>query len=117
MIYLWAFLVGGGICAIAQIFIDKTKLTPARILVGCVVLGVFLSGLGLYEPLAKFAGAGARVPLLGFGHTLCQGVKETIDAEGVIGIIKGGLTATSIGITAAMTLSLLAAIIFKGKPK
>lgn len=117
MIFLWSFVVGGGICAIAQIFIDKTKLTPARILVGCVVIGVFLSALGLYEPLVKLAGAGARVPLVGFGHTLCRGVREAIDKEGAIGILKGALTASSAGITAAMSFAFLSALIFKGKPK
>ncbi len=117
MIYLYAFLVGGIICAVAQILIDKTALTPARILVGCVVLGVFLSAIGLYEPLVELAGAGARVPLTGFGHTLCRGVKEAIDREGAIGILKGGISATSAGITAAMFFSLLASVLFKGKPK
>ncbi|MBQ9130668.1 MAG: SpoVA/SpoVAEb family sporulation membrane protein, partial [Clostridia bacterium] len=94
-----------------------TALTPARILVGCVVLGVFLSAIGLYEPLVELAGAGARVPLTGFGHTLCRGVKEAIDREGAIGILKGGISATSAGITAAMFFSLLASVLFKGKPK
>ncbi len=117
MIYLYAFLIGGVICAVAQILIDKTNLTPARILVGCVVLGVFLSALGLYEPLADFAGAGARIPLTGFGHTLCKGVKDAVDQEGALGILKGGLSATSAGITTAMGLSLVASLLFKGRPK
>lgn len=117
MIYLYAFLIGGAICAVAQIFIDKTTLTPARILVGCVVLGVFLSAVGLYEPLADFAGAGARIPLTGFGHTLCQGVKQAIDEEGAIGILKGGLSATSAGISTAMILSFLTSLLFRGRPK
>ena len=117
MIYLGAFMVGGAICAIAQIFIDKTKLTPARILVGCVVLGVFLSAVGVYEPLTKVAGAGARVPLTGFGHLLCSGVKKAIDEEGALGILKGALTASSAGITAAMVFSFLASLLCKGRPK
>ena len=117
MIYLYAFLIGGAICSVAQILIDKTTLTFARILVGCVVSGVFLSAVGLYEPITDFAGAGARIPLTGFGHMLCQGVKEAIDEEGAIGILKGGLSATSAGITTAMTFSLLASLFFKGKPK
>ena len=117
LIYLWAFLCGGIICSVAQIFIDKTKLSPARILVGCVVLGVFLSAIGIYEPFVNFAGAGARVPLTGFGHLLCTGVREAIDKEGAIGILKGALTASSAGITAALFFSFLAALLSKGRPK
>ena len=117
MIYIWAFFVGGIICALAQILIDKTSLTPARILVSYVVLGVFISGIGLYEPLVKFAGAGATVPLTGFGHTLAKGVKKAISQDGIIGILTGGLKATAGGITAAITAGLLVSLIFKAKDK
>ena len=117
MEFIKAFLVGGALCAIAQILIDKTRLTPARILVGYVVLGVILSALGLYDPLAEFAGAGASVPLTGFGYTLAKGVKEAVDQSGFIGIFTGGLKATAGGITAAIVAGLLAGIIFKAKDK
>ncbi len=115
--YLYAFLVGGVICVIAQILIDKTKLTPARILVSYVVLGVILGGVGLYEPLVKFAGGGATTPLTGFGYTIAKGIKKAVDAEGLIGALKGGLTASAGGITAALFFGLIAAFIFKSKPK
>ncbi|RPF43153.1 stage V sporulation protein AE [Hydrogenoanaerobacterium saccharovorans] len=111
--YLKAFVVGGILCAVGQIFIDKTKLTPARILVGYVVLGVILSGLGLYQPLIDFAGAGASVPLTGFGHTLAKGVREGLAEKGLFGILSGGLTATSAGIAAAIIFALIVALIFK----
>ena len=111
--YLKAFVVGGVLCAVGQIFIDKTKLTPARILVGYVVLGVILSGLGLYQPLIDFAGAGASVPLTGFGHTLAKGVREGLAEKGLFGILSGGLTATSAGIAAAIIFALIVALIFK----
>ena len=117
MQYLWAFLIGGAICAVAQIFIDKTKLTPARILVGCVVLGVFLSAIGVYGPLKEFAGAGASVPLLGFGHSLAKGVREAVRNEGLLGVLKGGLTATAGGIAASMAFAFLASVFFKSKSK
>lgn len=117
MQYLWAFLVGGAICALAQILIDKTKISPARILVGCVVSGVFLSAVGLYGPLVDFAGAGATVPLMGFGHLLAQGTKEAVGERGLLGAISGGLSASSAGITAAMALSFLAAVIFSSGRK
>ncbi len=117
MQYLWAFLIGGAICAIAQIFIDKTKLTPARILVGCVVLGVILSALGLYGPLKDFAGAGAAIPLTGFGHSLAEGVRKAVDEQGLLGALTGGLTATAGGIAASMAFAFLAALIFKSKAK
>lgn len=117
MDYIKAFLVGGLLCSIGQILIDKTKLTPARILVSYVVIGVLLSALGLYQPLADFAGAGATVPLTGFGHTLAKGVKEAIDTEGFIGIFIGGLKATAGGITVAIFAGLLASIFFKAKDK
>lgn len=108
-----AFLVGGAFCAVGQIFIDKTKLTPARILVGYVVLGVLLSALGLYQPIVAFAGAGATVPLTGFGHLLATGVKEAVAQKGILGALTGGLTASAAGITAAMIFGLLVALLFK----
>ena len=117
MEYLWAFLTGGLICVIGQILIDKTKLTPARILVGYVVIGVLLGAVGLYQPLSEFAGAGATVPLSGFGNLLAKGVREAIDEKGFIGIFLGGLKACSGGITAAIIAGLLAAVIFKAKDK
>ena len=115
--YVKAFLVGGILCFIGQILIDKTKLTPARILVSYVVIGVVLSGIGVYKPLSEFAGAGANVPLTGFGNTLAQGVKEEIDSSGFLGIFTGGLKATAGGITAAIMAGLLAGLIFKAKDK
>ena len=117
MDYIWAFIVGGILCVIAQILIDKTKLTPARILVSYVVAGVILTAVGLYEPLVKFAGSGATVPLTGFGYALACGVKESVAREGLYGALRGGLTATSAGIAAALTFGLIASLIFKGKPK
>ena len=117
MDYLKAFLLGGVLCAIGQILIDKTKLTPARILVSYVVLGVILSAVGLYEPLVDFAGAGASVPLLGFGHTLAKGVREAVQETGFLGIFLGGLRATAGGITAAIFAGLLVSLIFKDKDK
>ena len=117
MDYVNAFWVGGLICVVAQILIDKTKLTPARILVSYVVVGVLLGGIGIYKPLVDFAGAGATVPLTGFGYTLSKGVKEAIEGDGFIGILIGGLKATAGGITAAITAGLLASFIFKAKDK
>lgn len=117
MDYFWAFVVGGLLCVIAQILIDKTSLTPAVILVSYVVSGVILGGLGFYGSLVRFAGGGATTPLTGFGYTIAEGVKKAVDAEGFIGILKGGLTATAGGITAALVFGLLAAVIFKSKPK
>ena len=117
MDYLKAFIVGGLFCVAAQLLIDFTKLTPARILVSYVVIGVILGGIGLYEPLLDFAGAGASVPLTGFGNTLARGVREAVDKEGFLGIFKGGLTATAGGITAAIFAGLLASIVFKPKDK
>lgn len=108
-----AFLVGGAICAVGQVFIDKTKLTPARVLTGYVVAGVLLSALGLYQPLVDFAGAGATVPLTGFGHLLATGVKEAVAQKGILGALTGGLTAAAAGITAAMVFGLLVALLFK----
>ncbi|MBP3659883.1 MAG: stage V sporulation protein AE [Oscillospiraceae bacterium] len=117
MDYLKAFLVGGGICLLAQLLIDHTKLTPARILVGFVVLGVILGGIGVYQPLVDFAGAGASVPLLGFGNTLARGVREAVEESGFLGIFTGGLKATAGGITVAITAGLLASLIFKPRDK
>ena len=117
MDYLKAFLVGGGICLLAQLLIDHTKLTPARILVGFVVLGVILGGIGGYQPLVDFAGAGAAVPLLGFGNTLARGVRDAVEESGVLGIFTGGLKATAGGITVAITAGLLASLIFKPRDK
>lgn len=114
---LKAFFFGGVLCAIGQILIDRTRLTPARILVGYVVTGVLLSALGLYEPFAEFAGAGATVPLTGFGHTLAKGVRTAIAEQGFSGIFTGGLTATAGGIAAAIFFALLAALIFRPKDK
>lgn len=117
MDYLKAFIVGGVLCVIGQLLIDKTKLTPARILVSYVVLGVVISGLGLYEPLMEFAGTGASVPLTGFGNTLAQGVKKSVDESGFLGIFTGGIEAAAGGITAAIFTGLLAGLIFKAKDK
>ena len=117
MDYLKAFLIGGALCVIGQILIDKTKLTPARILVNFVVLGVALSAIGLYEPLVEFAGAGATVPLTGFGHNMAKGVRSAIETDGFIGIFTGGLKSTAGGIAAAITAGLLTAIIFKARDK
>lgn len=117
MEYLKAFLVGGAICLIGQLLIDKTKLTPARILVSYVVIGVLLGAVGLYEPFAEFAGAGATVPLTGFGNTLAKGVREAVDKQGFLGVFTGGLKATAGGIAAAITAGLLAAVLFRPKDK
>ena len=117
MDYLKAFLVGGALCLIGQILIDKTKLTPARILVSYVVIGVLLSAIGVYEPLVEFAGAGATVPLTGFGHTLAKGVKEAVQEKGFLGILTGGIKAAAGGITAAIFCGLLVSLIFKDKDK
>lgn len=114
---LKAFLIGGALCAIAQILIDKTRLTPARIMVGYVCAGVVLSAIGLYGPLVDFAGAGATVPISGFGHTLAKGVVKAVNEKGFIGALTGGLTASSGGITAALVFGFLAAIIFPSRPK
>lgn len=117
MDYVKAFLVGGALCLIGQILIDKTKLTPARILVSYVVAGVILGGIGVYKYLADFAGAGATVPLTGFGFNLAKGVKEAVDKDGFMGIFTGGLKASAGGITAAILAGLLASLIFKAKDK
>ena len=112
-----AFIVGGLFCVVAQILIDRTKLTPARILVGYVVAGVILGALGLYKPLVEFAGGGATVPLTGFGYVISEGVRKAVDRDGIMGALTGGLTATAGGITAALFFGLLAAFIFKSKSK
>lgn len=110
---LYAFLVGGLICTIGQVLIDFTKLTPARILVSFVVSGVFLTAIGVYEPIVKFAGAGATVPLTGFGYSLAKGVQEAVMQYGLIGALCGGLTATAAGITASVLFGFIMALIFK----
>ena len=110
---LKAFLVGGAICLVGQVLIDFTKLTPARILVSFVVSGVLLTALGCYEPIVEFAGAGATVPLTGFGYSLAKGVKEAVEQYGLIGALSGGLTATSAGIAASVFAGLLMALLFK----
>ena len=115
MDYLKAFAVGGAFCLIGQILIDKTKLTPARILVSYVVMGVFLGAIGIYEPIVEFAGAGATVPLTGFGYNLAKGVKEAVGEDGFLGIFTGGLKACAGGIAAAVFAGLLASFLFKAK--
>lgn len=117
MRFLWAFIIGGALCAIGQIFIDKTKLTPARILVSYVVFGVFLSYLGVYDKLVEFAGAGASVPLTGFGNVLFKGVKNAVFTEGTLGVLTGGLKAGSAGIAASVLFSFIAALLFRPKEK
>ena len=117
MDYLKAFIVGGFFCLIGQILIDKTKLTPARILVSYVVAGVILGAIGVYEPLVEFAGAGATVPLTGFGYNLAKGVREAVNEDGFLGVLSGGLKATAGGIAAAITAGLFVSLIFKAKDK
>jgi stage V sporulation protein AE len=115
--YLWAFVIGGALCIPAQILMDKTKLTPARILTLYVVLGVFLGAIGVYEPLAKFAGAGASTPLTGFGYLISKGVRDAVDAQGLLGALTGGLTAASGGIAAALVIGLVTSLVFKSKSR
>ena len=117
MNYLMSFLVGGFFCLVGQVLIERTRLTPARILVGFVVGGVVLSALGFYEPLVEFAGAGATVPLSGFGHTLAKGVSSAVAEKGFLGIFAGGLSATAGGISAAILFGFLIALFFKPKDK
>ena len=117
MDYIKAFLIGGILCLIGQILIDKTKLTPARILVSYVVVGVVLGAIGVYEPLVEFAGAGATTPLTGFGYTLARGVQKAVTEKGFLGILTGGLTASAGGITAAIIAGLLCSLIFKPRHK
>lgn len=114
---LKAFLVGGSICMLGQALIDFTRLTPARILVSYVVLGVILTGIGIYSPLVDFAGAGATVPLTGFGYSLASGVREAVDQQGLIGALTGGLSATAGGICAAITSGLIMALLFRSGDK
>ncbi len=117
MTYFWAFVVGGLLCAVGQLLIDYTKLTPARILVGYVVSGVILGAVGLYPMLVEKAGAGASVPLSGFGNLLAKGIREAVDQQGLLGVLTGGLTSAAGGITAAMLFGLLAAVCFPAKDK
>lgn len=117
MEYLNAFWVGGLICVIGQILIDKTKLTPARILTGFVVAGVILGAIGVYKPLAEFAGAGASVPISGFGYLMSEGVKQEIDSQGAMGILTGGISSAAAGIAAAIFFGLIAGICAKSKDK
>ena len=117
MTYVYAFLVGGALCAVGQLLIDFTRLTPARILVSYVVAGCALGAAGLYEPLVDTAGAGATVPLTGFGYLLADGVKTQVDENGILGIFTGGLTAAAGGITAAMCFAFLFPLFFRSKPK
>ncbi|MBD5141501.1 MAG: stage V sporulation protein AE [Ruminococcus sp.] len=117
MNYLWAFVIGGLFCAVGQTLIDYTKLTPARILVSYVVAGVVLGALGLYKPLVDFAGAGATVPITGFGNILAEGVRQAVDEKGFLGILTGGLTGAAGGITAAILFGLITALVFKPKEK
>ena len=115
--YFSVFVTGGILCVIAQILIDRTRMTPARILVGYVVAGVVLTAVKIYDPLVDFSKAGATVPLTGFGYSLAKGVEKAVDEKGLIGILTGGLSATAAGITAALLLAFLAAIFFKSKSK
>lgn len=117
MNYVWSFVVGGVLCVIGQILIERTRLTPARILVGYVVAGVLLSAVGFYEPLLNFASSGASVPLTGFGHLLAEGVRTAVREDGLIGCLTGGLTASSGGVTAAIVFSLLVSLLFRPKMK
>lgn len=117
MDYIIAFVVGGIICALAQLLMDKTKMLPGRIMVLLVCTGVVLGAIGIYEPFSEWAGAGANVPLMGFGNTLWTGMKEAIDKEGFIGIFKGGFTACAVGVSAALVFSYIASLIFNSKMK
>ena len=117
MEYLKAFLVGGAFCALGQIFIDRTKLSPARILVGFVTLGVLLTAVGVYKPLVDWAGAGATVPLSGFGYALAKGVKTAVEEDGILGVLTGGLTGAAAGITAAIFFGFAIALLCKSGDK
>lgn len=117
MEYVKAFIVGGIICAIVQVLMDKTKLMPGRIMVILVCTGALLGAIGVYEPFAEWAGAGATVPLIGFGNTLFKGVREAVDAEGLIGLFKGGFSASAVGISAALIFGYISSILFKPKLK
>lgn len=115
MTYFWAFVVGGALCVVGQLMIDLTSITPARVLVCYVVAGVVLSAVGLYGPLVDFAGSGASVPLLGFGHLLAQGTKDAVDASGLLGAISGGFSAAAAGVTASLVCGVIAAAIARSK--
>ncbi len=115
--YIWAFVIGGAFCVVAQILIDKTMMTPARILVLYVCAGVLLGALGVYDKIAELAGCGATVPLTGFGNSIAKGIERSVTEYGVIGIFKGGFTAAAAGTSAALIFGYLAALLFKGKPK
>ena len=117
MNFLWAFLIGGALCIVAQILLDKTSLAPARILVGYVVVGVLLGAVGLYAPFAEFAGAGATVPLTGFGYLISKGVREAVEEKGLLGALTGPLTAAAGGTAAALVFGYLVALVCKGKAK
>ncbi len=117
MEYIKAFIIGGAICCIAQILIDKTKLTPARILVLFVVSGVVLTAVGLYEPLVEFAGAGATVPISGFGYTMAKGIEKAVSQQGILGVFSGALTASAAGITAAVVFAYVASLLSKPRDK
>lgn len=117
MDYLWCFLCGGLLCAVGQVLIDLTKLTPARILSGYVVTGVILQAVGVYQPLVDWAGAGATVPLTGFGYSLARGVAKAVEEKGLLGVLAGGLTATAGGIAAAVVFALIMALLCKPKEK
>ena len=117
MDYLWCFLCGGLLCAVGQVLIDLTKLTPARILSGYVVAGVILQAVGVYQPLVDWAGAGATVPLTGFGYSLARGVAKAVEEKGLLGVLAGGLTATAGGIAAAVVFALIMALVCKPKEK
>ena len=117
MKFVWAFIVGGALCVIAQILLDKTNLTPARILVSYVVVGVLLGAIGLYAPLVDLAGGGATTPLTGFGYLISKGVRQAVDEKGLIGALTGGLSSASGGIAAAILCGLLASLIFKNRPR
>lgn len=117
MDYVWAFLIGGAICAVGQVLIDFTKMTPARILVLFVTLGVVLTGFGLYEPLVKFAGAGATVPLTGFGYVMAKGTMEAVQEKGILGAFSGGVAASAAGISAAVFFGYFASLLAKSNDK
>lgn len=117
MIFLKSFLIGGLICMVVQIFINKTKLTPGRLMVSLVCIGVVLGAVGIYEPFSKWAGCGATVPLLGFGNNLWKGMKEAIEESGFLGLFKGGFTSSAVGISGAIIYGYLASLIFKPKMK
>ena len=117
MNYIWAFVVGGALCVVAQILLDKTKLSPARILVAYVVAGVFLGAIGVYEWLVNISGAGALTPLTGFGYLISKGVRESVDEKGLLGALAGPLSAAAVGTTAALFFGFLASLVFKGRRK